>query len=97
MDDTFQVRVRAATAAAWWTCLIAGGFFLLQWMIYLGVMAAQPTWVTSFWGPGATWESIRATWLQALVIAKLTLWPLVLGAVWLTLWAKQLRKRERRA
>jgi hypothetical protein len=82
MDDTFQIRVHAAAVAAWWT---------FQWIAYLGVMATQPLWVVSFWGPGATWESIRTVWFQALVFLKFTLWLLVLAALWLTLWAKQLR------
>jgi hypothetical protein len=97
MDDTFQVRVHAAAVAAWWTFLIAAAFFALQWVLYLGVMAARPAWAVSFWGPGATWESIRTVWFQALVCLKLTLWLLVLAALWLTLWARQLRARVRSA
>jgi hypothetical protein len=98
MDDTFQARVHAAAAAAWWTFLIASAFLALQWIAYLAVMAAQPAWVVSFWwGPGATWDHIRTGWFQALVFLKLTLWPLALAALWLTLWATQLRKRARGA
>ena len=97
MNDTFHVRVHAAAVAAWWTFLIASVFFLLQWIMYLGVMATQPVWVVSFWGPGATWESIGTVWFQALVFVKLTLWLFALAALWLTLWAKQLRRRARSA
>ncbi len=97
MDDAFQVRVHAAARAAWWTLLIASVFFALQWVLYLGVMATRPAWVVSFWGPGATWESIGTLWFQALVFVKLTLWLLVLAALWLTLWARQLRARARSA
>jgi len=97
MDDSFQIRVHAAATAAWWTLVIAAAFVTLQWIVYLGVMAAQPSWVVSFWGPGATWESIRTVWLHALLVVKLSLWPLVLTAVWLTLWARQLRTRIRSA
>src|SRR3989304_7342760 len=92
MDDSFHIRVRAAAVAAWWTVFFGAAFLPLQWIAYLGVMATQPNWVVSFWGRGATWESIRTVWLQALLVAKLTLWPLALAALWLTLWAKQLRK-----
>lgn len=97
MDNVFQIRVQSAAVAAWWTVFIAAVFFALQWMLYLGVMATQPAWVVSFWGPGATWESIRTIWFQALVFVKLTLWLLALVALWLTLWSKQLRKRARGA
>jgi hypothetical protein len=93
MSDTFQVRVRAAAAAAWWTFLIASAFLLLQWLLFLGITAAQPSWVVSFWGPGATWESIRTVWFQALLFVKLTLWPLLIAAAWLTLWGRQLAAR----
>ena len=92
MDDSFQIRVCAAAIAAWWTLLFAAAFITLQWLAYLGVMARQPSWVVSFWGPGATWESISTVWFQALLVGKLTLLPLALVALWLTLWAKQLRK-----
>jgi len=97
MDETFESRVRAAAVAAWWALLIAIAFFTVQWLAYLLVMSAKPEWATPFWGPGATWESIRTVWFGALVFLKLTLWLVVLGAVWLTLWAKQLRKRTRSA
>jgi hypothetical protein len=93
MNDTFQIRVHAAAVAAWWTFLIASVFFLVQWLGYLGVTATQPSWVVSFWGPGATWESIQTGWFQALLFLKLSLWLVVLAALWLTLWAKQLRRR----
>ena len=92
MADAFEARVRAAAVAAWWTLLIACAFLTIQWAAYLQVMSARPEWAASLWGPDETWESIRATWLRALVIIKLMLWPLVLAAVWLALWARQLRR-----
>lgn len=92
MDETFRSRVHAAAVAAWWTFLIAAAFFGLQWILYLVVTAMQPPWVVSFWGPGATWDSVRTGWFAALVFLKLTLWPLVIAALWLTLWARRLRQ-----
>ena len=97
MDDTFEARVRAAAVAAWWTLLIAFLLLMFQWVAYLQVMSAKPELVTSVWGPGATWDSIHTAWFYGLAFVKLTLWPLLLGAFWLTLWAKQLRKRTRGA
>jgi len=93
MDDTFQVRVRAAAVAAWWTFLIASVFSALQWFLYLGVMGTRPAWALPFAGPGATWESVRTNWFLGLAFLKGTLWLLVLAALWLTLWAKQLRRQ----
>jgi hypothetical protein len=97
MADVFEARVRGAAVAAWWTLLLACAFIMVQWVAYLQVMSAKPEWAASFWGPGQTWESIRLVWFQSLVVIKLTLWPLVLAAVWLTLWARQWRKRTRGA
>jgi len=97
MNDAFQIRVHAAAVAGWWTFLVASAFLTIQWVAYLGVMAAQPPWALSFWGPGQTWESVRTVWFQALVSAKLTLWLLGLAALWLTLWERQLRRPSLRA
>ena len=97
MEAAFPEKVRAAAVAAWWTFLVASAFFWVQWLVYLRVMATLPVWAVSFWGPGATWESIRTVWFQGLFIAKLTLWLLLLAALWLTLWAMQLRKPARSA
>jgi hypothetical protein len=94
MNDTFHARVYAASVAAWWTFLIGAAFLFIQWLVFLGVTATEPAWAASFWGPGATWESIRTVWFQALLFVKLTLWPLVLVALWLTLWARRLRARQ---
>ena len=93
MDDSFAIKVHAAAVAAWWTVLFAAAFLSLQWTAYLWITATQPGWVVPLWGAGATWESIRAVWGQALLVAKLMLWPIALAALWLTLWARQLRRR----
>ncbi|MGE5358904.1 MAG: hypothetical protein ACM3NQ_07770 [Bacteroidales bacterium] len=93
MEDEFRLRVRAAASAAWWTFLVAAAYFLLQWIIYLVVVHVRPGWALSFWGPGATWEKVTLLWFDALVVLKLSLWPLALVALWLTLWARQLRTR----
>ena len=70
MDDTFQIKVHAAAVAAWQAVVIAALFFVVQWLLFLGVMATQPAWVVPFWGPGATWESIHTVWFQALVYLR---------------------------
>ena len=90
MDDVLRRRVRAAAVAAWWTLLAAAAFVTLQWLLFLGITHAQPAFVLTFWGPGATWEHVRSTWFESLLLAKLTLWPIAIAAAWLTLWARQL-------
>ena len=93
MDDSFRHKVRAAARAAWWTLLIGAVFLTVQWVGYLVIMSAKPAWALSLWGPDATWDAIRMVWSHALIVAKLTLWPVVLVAVWLTLWARRLGTR----
>jgi len=93
VEHAFRERVRAAAAAAWWTLLIGAAFFFVQWLGYLLVVSAKPAWALFTWGPGATWDNVRTDWFHALAFLKLSLWPLALAALWLTLWARQLRAR----
>ena len=93
--DMLPGRVRAAAIAAWWTLLVAAAFVTFQWLVYLAAVSVKPAFVLSLWGPGATWDDVRTLWFQALALLKLSLWPLALVAVWLTLWARQLRRNAR--
>lgn len=97
MDDMFRERVQAAAAAAWWALLAGAAFFVVQWIGYRFAMSAKPAWMLAAWGPDATWDSVRAVWFGALVFMKLSLWPLALAALWLTLWARRLSGRGPRA
>jgi hypothetical protein len=92
MNDVFEKRVRAAAVAGWWVVLIAIGFICLQWLIYLGVMEAKPAWLLPLWGPGVDWAFVQKAWFWAIAILKFVLWLMVLASLWLTLWARQLRK-----
>jgi len=93
MNDAFEKRVRAAAVAGWWTLLITLGFLLIQWIGYLLVMSAHPAWLLSWWGPGTTWPFVQTVWYWAIAALKACVWFLALVAVFLTLWARQLRKR----
>jgi len=93
MNDTFESRVRAAAIAGWWTLLIAVGFITLQWIVYLAVMSNQPAWLLSMCGPGVDWSFLQSIWFWAIAILKFILWLMALIVIWLTLWARQLRKR----
>jgi hypothetical protein len=92
MCDVFEKKVRTAAAAFWWTTLIAVGFIVLQWIVYLGVMHARPACILAMWGPGIDWTFVQMVWFWAIAILKFVLWLMVLTALWLTLWARQLRK-----
>ncbi len=93
MNSTFENRVRAAAVAGWWTLLIAVGFLVFQWIAYLLVTSTQPAWLLSLWGPDISWNTIQNVWFWIMAIFKLCLWLLALVVLWMTLWARQLRKR----
>jgi len=93
MNDVFEKRVRAAAVAVWWTILIAIGFILVQWLVYLLVISARPAWVLSWWGRDINWSFVQTVWFWAIAVLKFCVWLLAMVAIWLTLWARQLRKR----
>lgn len=93
MNDIFEKRVRAAAVAGWWTLLVAVIFLLIQWIAYLLIMNARPAWLQSMWGPDISWAYIQNLWFWMAAIFKLCIWVMAMLIIWLTLWARQLRKR----
>ena len=91
--DMFELRVRAASAAAWWVVIFATVLFLASWTVYIVVVPAEPAWMLSLWGPDVDWTFIRSVWFWGLAGFKAMIWMMVLAALWLTLWARQLRSR----
>jgi len=96
MNDVFENRVRAAAVAGWWTLLIAVGFITLQWVIYVIAMSARPAWLLAMWGPDVDWAFVQRVWFWAIAFLKFSLWLMVFVLIWLTLWARQLRKQSGR-
>jgi len=92
MNDTVEMRIRSAAAATWWTLLIGMAFLIVQWILYLVFMSSRPGWLLSLWGPKLGWETINQVWFWTLVLCKVFLALLAFVALWLTLWARQLRK-----
>jgi hypothetical protein len=92
MNDNLESRIRCAAVAGWWTLVIVVALFLIQWIVYLLLVPAQPAWLLTLWGPGATWQEIRTLWFWFLVCFKSFLLLVAFLLVWLTLWARQLRK-----
>ena len=95
MNDPFEKKVRAAAVAGWWVVLIAVGFLTLLWLLYLAVMSAHPPWLLTLWGPGVDWPFVQSVWFWAVAAFKFCVWLMVFAALWLTLWARQLRKLDR--
>jgi hypothetical protein len=95
MNDTFEKKVRSAAIAGWWVILIAVCFLTLQWLIYLAVMSNHPAWLLTLWGPGGDWPLVQTVWFWAMAAFKFCVWLMILAVLWLTLWARQLRKLDR--
>lgn len=94
MNDPFEKKVKAAAVAGWWVVLIAAAFLTLQWLIYLAVMSARPAWLLTLWGPTADWPFVQNVWFWVMAIFKMCVWLMILAVLWLTLWARQLRKMD---
>ncbi len=94
MNDPFEKKVRAAAVAAWWVVLLGYALLTLTWLIYLAIVTTRPGWLLAMWGHEVTWDFMQVVSLWFLGVFKLFLWFLILVALWLTLWAKQLRKLD---
>ena len=77
----------------WWTVLITIAFVVLLWIIYLAVMHTRPAWVLAMWGPNLDWAFVQMVWFWAIAVLKFLVWLMALVALWLTLWARQLRRQ----
>jgi hypothetical protein len=92
MKDTFENRVRSAAIAGWWSLLIAAILITAVWIVTLSFLSSQPAWLLPFVGPGVTWAMLGTMILWFIGVLKLFLWLWLFAVLWLTLWAKQLRK-----
>jgi len=93
MNDPFENRVRAAAVAGWSVVATLLGFIVLQWLIYLAVLHTRPGWFLAMWGPDVDWAFVHTVWFWAIATLKFILWLTAFAVLWLTLWARQLRKR----
>jgi hypothetical protein len=91
MHDDFEQKVRAAAVAGWWTLLVAAAAVLFQWAVYQLVVPSRLTLVLTLWGSDS-WAEVQHLWLLGTIILKLLLFVMALLCLWLTLWARQLRK-----
>jgi len=91
MNDDFERKVRGAGMAGWWTVLATAAVLLVQWVAYLIVMSSRPALILSLWG-ATGWPEVQHLWLLATVFLKVFVFVLAILCLWLTLWARQLRK-----
>ncbi|MBV8607916.1 MAG: hypothetical protein JO034_10710 [Singulisphaera sp.] len=96
MNDPFEKKVRAAAVAGWWVILIGYALLFVTWVVDLAIMSARPGWLLTMWGQGdVSWAFVQTVSLWFMGVFKLFMWFLFLVALWLTLWARQLRKLDR--
>lgn len=92
MDEVFAKRVRDAAIAGWWTILIAAIVATVQWLGFMAVTHFRPDWVLCLWGPSMNWQHVEHIWIWFIGIFKLVIWIAVLVVIWLSLWARRLRR-----
>ena len=91
MNDDLERKVRAAGVAGWWTVLAIAAVLSIQWVAYLVVMSSRPGLVLTLWG-SASWPEVQHMWLMATVFLKVVVLVLAVLCLWLTLWARELRR-----
>jgi hypothetical protein len=93
MDGEFAKRVRSAAIAGWWTLLITWICLVVNWAAYLLTMAYKPEWMMKYWlGKDMDWSTIQTIWLWCTAAFKMVWWVAVMVVIWLSLWARRLRK-----
>jgi len=93
MNGDFEKRLGGAVRAGWCTVIIGVVFMTASWLGYLCMMKIQPEWIRTMWGgESLTWDEMRTVCIWFFGIFKLILWTGALGVLFLTLWARNLKK-----
>jgi hypothetical protein len=92
MDEGFAKKVRDAAIAGWWTIAIVAAFLTVQWVAWLVILSAKPSWMAALWGPDTSWSTIQTVVLWCVAVFKICLWVMAAVVVWLSLWARRLRR-----
>ena len=96
MNETLVKRVRSAAAAGWWTVFIVAAWMTVSWFALLAIMNTEPGWLLMLWGfpdtDSAHWQQVHTILLQFFAVFKLMLFAVVIVAIWLSLWSRQLKR-----
>ena len=95
MNDPFEKKVRAAAVAGWWVILIGYALLTVTWVAYLIIVSTRPAWMLAMWGQDVSLDFMQTVSLWFMGVFKLFMWFLFLVVLWLTLWARQLRRLDR--
>ena len=91
MDDLLYKKVRAAASAGWWTLLVAVILATVAWGVFLAMHHCKCPCVSAMWG-GVSPDTMLNVALWMIAAFKLVIWTIFLIVVWLTIWARKLRK-----
>jgi len=94
MDETGGKRLGAAVRAAWHTVLIWALWLTAAWLIWLGIIHAKPGWILALWGggDGLTWTGVQTVTIWFFGAFKVLLLVAVMITIWLTLYARRLKR-----
>ena len=59
MKNTFEHKVRSTAVAGGWVIVVAVGFLVLNWLIYLVATSARRAWFLSSWGRDVSWFYVQ--------------------------------------
>lgn len=92
-DDDFVRKIEHAARAAWTVVLVGFGLVVLGWLGYLAMSAG---WLDPLVNAGLYGDVPRGqmlpVWFGLIGAFKLVVLGFALGALWLTLWARRLRR-----
>ncbi|MCE5328251.1 MAG: hypothetical protein LLG01_17745 [Planctomycetaceae bacterium] len=95
LNDILARRVKAAAGAAWWTLLIMVIILTGAWIGVLLVTHQRPEWVGNLIGGKIDWDQIHTMYLWFFGAMKMILWVVFMLSVWLSIWARKLRRIAR--
>lgn len=91
MNDLLYNKLRAAAGAAWWTLLVGFGILLLVSAWFILALHIRPDWAPPVWA-GVSWDTVEGVGLTIIATFKLLLWMILLVAVFLSVWARRLKR-----
>jgi hypothetical protein len=92
-ESVFVRRLGAATAAAWWTFLVAVVIVIVQSFAYMAVAhcGIGRTWLSNMMG--MDWGTLRDFICEFILVLRMIVLLMLLGCIFLSLWARRLRRR----
>ncbi len=95
MSDTFERRLGAAVWAAWRTIAVWWLLLMFSWAGSMVVMNVRPGGVLGMLGGDVTWAELGSLYLWVLSAFKIMGLVAAMGALFLTLWSRALKRSTR--